>query len=464
MSSATTAPARPTVSATLLQRLAARSADLTLADLDAHGLHVVRTAFADTLGVALAGSGAVSLGLVAGTMGDGSGSSSVLGDPRRRSPLDAGLLNAMAAHVLDYDDGNLELVGHPSTILVPTVLALGEETDASGEELAVAYAAGFEVLVRLARGVNPGHYARGWHPTSTLGVFGAAAAAARLLNLDADRTTVALAIAASHAAGIKANFGTMTKALHIGQAVRHGLLAAKLAAAGFSADAHALEAAQGFLAVYNGASTDVGAAMLADPEIYEVNRGLNPIKAYPCCHSTHGSIEAARRIRAEHAPAPADIAKVEIVVDALRMPHTDRPHFDDALSGKFSLQYVVARALVDGTVRLEHFDQDAHRDPVVQRLMARTTVTAAPGDLTNSFAGQVTVTTSTGTVLSALRDPALDPPELHADPPHLWDKLADCAGRVLAPAEVQALVAALRAFPHSGNARTLARLALGNAR
>ncbi len=446
----------------LLEILAARVTQFTAGDIDEHGMHVVRTALADTVGVALAGADADSIRIVRdATMGPAAGPSLVLGGHERRSALDAGLLNAMAAHALDYDDGNLVVVGHPSTVLVPAILALGEETNASAADFAVAYAAGYEVLIRLARGVNTAHYAKGWHPTSTLGVFGVAAAAAKLLALDSEGTCAALAVAASHAAGIKANFGTMTKALHIGQAVRGGLLSAKLAAGGFTANPNALDAVQGFLAVYNGTGSYDTAAILAQPATLEINRGLNPIKAYPCCHSTHASIEAARQIRAAHAPAPAGIDRVDIVVDALRMPHTDRPRFADALAGKFSLQYVVARALVDGTVRLEHFDGDAHLDPVVRGLMARTHVSPAPGTPTNSFAGQVTVTTTTGRALSAVRDPASDPPGLHADPPQLWDKLADCASRVLTPSSVTALVAALREFPDSGDVRQLVRLAEG---
>ena len=448
----------------LLAVLAARAADLSFGDLEDHGLHVIRTALADTVGVTLAGADAESLRIVCDTvLGPTGGSSLVFGGHQRRSVLDAALLNAMAAHALDYDDGNLLIVGHPSTVLVPAVLALGEKTGASAADLAVAYAAGYEVLLRLARGVNTAHYSKGWHPTSTLGVFGVAAAAARLLDLDTERTATALALAASHAAGIKANFGTMTKALHIGQAVRNGILSAKLAAGGFTANPEALEAPQGFLAVYNGPGTFDAAAILADPETYEINRGLNPIKAYPCCHSTHGSIEAAQLIRAAHAFSPDDVDRIDIVVDALRMPHTDRPHFGDALAGKFSLQYVVARALINGTVRLEHFDGQAHRDPVVQQLMARTRVTAAAGPPTNSFAGEVTVTMTAGETWTAARDPALDPPELHADPPQLWDKLADCAARALAPRDVDALVAALRMFPESGGARQLVALVEGSA-
>jgi 2-methylcitrate dehydratase PrpD len=452
-----------THAATLLDALAARTAALTGPDVDERGVHIVRTALADTMGVTIAGAGSGSVRIVReATMEPApTGPCLVVGTRERRSALDAGLLNAMAAHALDYDDGNIVIVGHPSTVLVPAVLALGEETGASAADAMLAYAAGYEVLIRLARGVNTAHYVKGWHPTSTLGGFGAAAAAAKLLDLDAGRTATALAIAASHAAGIKANFGTMTKALHIGQSVRGGLLAAKLAAAGFTANPAALEAPQGFLEVYNGAGTYDTAAILADPQSYEINRGLNPIKGYPCCHSTHASIEAARQIRAEHMPRPDDIERIDIVVDAMRMPHTDRPHFTDALAGKFSLQYVVSRALADGTVRLEHFDGQAHLDPTTQALMRRAHVRAATGPATNSFAGDVTVTTTGGQSFRVRRDPAQDPAELSANPPQLWDKLTDCAARVLPAADVSALVEALCAFPASGDIRHLMRLTEG---
>ncbi len=366
----------------------------------------------------------------------------------------------MAAHALDYDDGNIVMVGHPSALLVPAVLALGEEVGASLEDAAVAYAAGYEVIIRVSRGVNTTHYEKGWHPTSTIGVLGVAAAGARLLGLDAERTTLALAIACSMASGIKANFGTMVKALHVGQAVRDGLLAARLAAGGFTANPSAMEAAQGFLNVYNDVGGYDGDAIVALPDgPLEVNRGFNPIKVYPCCASTHSGVRAAQDLRSAHDLVPDEVASVRVLVDAKRMPHTDRPVLQEALSGKFSAQYVVARSLIDGRVGLADFEGDAHLDPATVALMRRVAVVAAvPGGPDNSFAADVTVTTTSGETFRKVVDPGADPSLLGSDE-LLWEKFEDCAGRVLPTGAVSDLTVALHSFPGASDVRSLMRLA-----
>lgn len=445
----------------LLERLATRTAQLTYDEIDARGRTVARTAFTDTLGVALAGSASEAVRLVQNasvrSTPDGS---LILGTSVRADSLDAGLLNGMAAHALDFDDGNLTLIGHPSTVLVPAVLALGEETDATMQDAVTAYAAGYEVLIRLAAMVNPAHYVKGWHPTSTLGVVGAAAAAARLLRLDAPRTAVALGIAVSNAAGVKANFGTMTKSFHIGQAVRNGLLAARLAAAGFTSNPGALEATQGFLNVYNGAGsydTQSAEGVLEGPPL--LNTEVNPIKAYACCHSTHGAIEAARQIREQDGFNAQDVERITIIVDEKRIPHTDRPVLAEALSGKFSLQYVVSRMLLTGMVGLKDFQGDAHRDPATVSLMGRVEVVPAPArENSNSFGAVVRVTLRDGMIRTAERDPDIDGTGMEFDPPRLWTKFTDCAEQVLPPDTVGELRAVLEDFPGTGTVRGLMKL------
>lgn len=449
-------------STTILEFLGSRAAAVTADQIDDHGLDLVRTAVVDTLGVALAGSDFEGATIVrAASVGEGAvGPSLVLGTSLRLSALDAGMLNGMAAHALDYDDGNIVMVGHPSALLVPAVLALGEEVGASLEDAAVAYAAGYEVIIRVSRGVNTTHYEKGWHPTSTIGVLGVAAAGARLLGLDAERTTLALAIACSMASGIKANFGTMVKALHVGQAVRDGLLAARLAAGGFTANPSAMEAAQGFLNVYNDVGGYDGDAIVALPDgPLEVNRGFNPIKVYPCCASTHSGVRAAQDLRSAHDLVPDEVASVRVLVDAKRMPHTDRPVLQEALSGKFSAQYVVARSLIDGRVGLADFEGDAHLDPATVALMRRVAVVAAvPGGPDNSFAADVTVTTTSGETFRKVVDPGADPSLLGSDE-LLWEKFEDCAGRVLPTGAVSDLTVALHSFPGASDVRSLMRLA-----
>src|SRR5205814_1903781 len=154
---------------------------------------------------------------------------------------DAALVNGTAAHALDFDDVSNSLGGHPSAPILPAIFALGEVLDrpekpVGGRDFITAYVAGFETETRIARGVHFHHYEKGWHPTATLGVFGAAAASCHLLGLDRAKTAQALAIAASLASGIKANFGTMTKPLHVGHTARNGLFAALLARDGFTAN------------------------------------------------------------------------------------------------------------------------------------------------------------------------------------------------------------------------------------
>ena len=206
----------------------------------------------DTVGVTLAGASEPAARIVQQIItplnGDDPHACRVLGTQTRASAADAALANGTAAHALDYDDMCFVSLAHPSAPLVAAALAAGELAHASGRALLDAYIVGFEIEGRLGRVMNPRHYQRGWHCTSTLGTIGAAAAASRLLGLDAAAAGHALAIAASEASGLKENFGTMVKPLHAGLAARNGVLAALLAKHGMTASAQALDGPQGFLA------------------------------------------------------------------------------------------------------------------------------------------------------------------------------------------------------------------------
>ena len=183
-------------------------------------VRAARGAILDTLGVMLAGSAEVTAARVRALIAHRRGveEATIAGTDLRGSVEDAALANGTAAHALDYDDVQQSLSGHPSVPILPAALALAERQHASGAALLVAFVVGVEVEAKLGRALNPAHYETGWHATSTLGVFGAAAAAAKLLGLSAERTAHALAIAASMASGIKANFGTDGKPWHAGHA------------------------------------------------------------------------------------------------------------------------------------------------------------------------------------------------------------------------------------------------------
>lgn len=300
----------------------------------------------------------------------------------RTQPAWAAMANATAAHAQDFDDHSPAVIGgHVSAVVVPVVLALGEHLGASGEDVLKAFAAGFEIVAALARGVNPWHYAAGFHPTSTLGTFGAAAAASYLLNLDADQGTHALATAASMASGIKANFGTMVKPFHCGWAAFAGIQAAMLAQRGLRGNPMAYEHRQGFGQVYGGWSHGAqGADVEVDPGnpwFLEVS-GMPLRKPWPCCGSIHTSIEAALRLREQHGLTAKDIEAVKVGVHPRRLPHTNRPSPTSAAEARFSNQFCVASALVHGSLTNQHFSERGLRDTDVQRVMERVQVIEDP--------------------------------------------------------------------------------------
>ena len=449
--------------APVLDRLAHRVATFGEGEVTACGRSLVHAAMADTLGVGLAGAATDPVRILAVALGaKAPGDSLLLGTSDRVNALDAGMLNGVAAHALDFDDGNSLMAGHPSTMLVPAVLALGEELGCAASKVLAGYVAGYEVIVRLSRGINMYHYEKGWHPTSTIGIFGVAAAGARMLGLDPSRTATALGIACSMASGVKANFGTMVKSLHIGHGIRDGLLCAKLAAGGFTANARALEAPQGFLSNFNGIGNFDIAAMLDDvDDALEVNRETNKIKLFACCASTHASVDAALVIRAAHGIQAEKIDRVLLLLHPRRIPHTDRPQLQEALSGKFSQQYLVARAFVDGDVWLRHFEGEAHRDPKTLALMRRVQVRPAPdGVLPHAFAARIEVRLDDGTLLEGLggRRNAGVTGEEQLNAPEFWSKFEDCARQALPAAKVRALMDALRRFDEFADIRDFTSL------
>lgn len=441
--------------------LGVRSAALTWADLPPSALHWAKVGIIDTLGVTLAGSREPAARLCAKSLDLGDGPSLLLGSSRRTGALDAALVNGTASHALDFDDCNNTMGGHPSAPVLSALLPLTDEKAATGADFVLAYVAGFEVETKIALAVNFHHYQKGWHPTATLGVFGAAAACARLMKLDAEQTACALALAASFAAGIKANFGTMTKPLHVGNSARSGLLAARLAAQGFTANtASVFEHEQGFLDVFNGPGTyDTARALDAWAAPLDIVAPGIAIKQYPCCGSTHPAIDAMLSLVREHGLSPDKVQRVQAWIHERRLQHTHRPQPASALDAKFSLQYVLARALLDCHVSLAHFEGQAHTDPRVQALLPRIKVAAyddsqfAPS---NHFGGAVRVTLKDGSVLQASVEQALGRTSAQPLPQHLLQaKFALCAASVLQAGAIEAVAATVERIEDISNMRQL---------
>lgn len=433
----------------MLDEVAERLRQITFESLPRDAVETATQAILDTVGVTLAGTNEPASKAVSAVLGGAQGGNATLfGRTATSTPLDAALINGTASHALDFDDCSNTLGGHPSAPIIPALWALAEQVGASGKAFIAAYVAGFEVECRIGRAVNFHHYEKGWHPTATLGTFGAAAACSHMLDLDTRKTATALALAASMSSGLKANFGTMAKPYHVGHCSRNGLLAALLAREGMSANSEALTHPQGFFEVFNGAGNYAPERVLqdfADPfDIVEVGVAF---KRHPCCASTHPAIDALLALQTEHGFAEADVASILSHTHPRRLKHTNRPDPQSGLDGKFSVQYVLARALVHGLVSLEHFAESAIFDPSIRDVMAR--ITAAPHpdarmDTTEHFFAEVTVTLRDGRTLSKWVDRPVGRDRDHPLPDGaLVAKFQDCAARAVDHTQVAQLVLAL---------------------
>jgi 2-methylcitrate dehydratase PrpD len=438
-------------SMSIASSLAERIAGVSYDTLPPEAVHWAKVAILDTVGCTLAGSTEPCAHIVerVTTGGASGGACLIFGTGRRTAPLDAALINGTASHALDYDDVSNTLGGHPSAPILPALFALAETHAVDGRTFIAAFVAGFETETRIARGVNFHHYEKGWHPTATLGVFGATAACCHLLRLPADRTAVALGLAASFASGIKANFGTMTKPLHVGHASRNGLLAALLAADGFTANPGGFEHKQGFLLVFNGAGNFDADAMLRDwGTPWDIVQPGVGIKQYPCCGSTHPAVDAMLMLVREHDLTPGQVERVDSWTHPRRLAHTNRPDPNSELDAKFSVQYCLARALTDRAVKLEHFIGDSFRDAAIRALLPR--IHAAPHpemsmDSREHFGAEVRVTLKDGRVLAQKVRQAVGRGSDDPLPTALLEaKFLDCASHVLAASAARELLGVLR--------------------
>jgi 2-methylcitrate dehydratase PrpD len=226
----------------------------------------------------------------------------------------------------------------------------------------------------MARIVNFHHYEKGWHPTATLGTFGVAAAAGRLLGLTAAQNANALGLATSFASGIKQNFATMAKPIQVGHAAQKGLMAALLAAEGATASLQVFEGKQGFFAVYDGLENVAAGPIEGLGESWELVESGLMFKKYACCGSTHPVIDAAIELAIRDDIKPEDVETIRVAINPRRIPHVNRPVVADALAAKFSLQYTAAAALADRALGLRHFSEAAVGRVDLQRLLARVEV------------------------------------------------------------------------------------------
>ncbi len=452
---------------TLALELAKRINSLTFKELPPEAIHWAKVGILDTVGVTLAGSREECTRIVGGIAARGaSGPSLIFGSNLRTAPLEAALVNGTASHALDFDDMNNTLGGHPSAPILPALFALADEIGASGRDFLAAYVAGFETESKIAMGVHFYHYTKGWHPTATLGVFGATAACAKLLKLSDDKTATALSIAASLAAGIKANFGTMVKPLHIGHCTRNGMFAALLAHDGFTAGDRVFEHKQGFFNVFNGEGNyDAGKILPAWAQPLDIVKPGIAIKQYPCCGSTHSALDAMLKLARDHKPAADDIERVDVWTHPRRLEHTNRPEPKSDLDAKFSVQYCMTRALLDRRISIEHFEGRAYEDPAVRKLLPRVhaapyTTAQFPAD--NHFGAEVKIALRGGRVLSAKVDQPLGRTSDNPLPAGLLkEKFEDCAARALPRERVASVYSEIQRLENLKDVRELTTIIAG---
>jgi 2-methylcitrate dehydratase PrpD len=317
--------------------------------------------------------------------------------------------------------------------VLAAALAAGEVALADGRAVLHAFLLGFEVETTLAEVINPAHYAHGWHATCTLGTLGAAAAAARLLALDATRTRHALAVAASQSSGLKENFGTMTKPFHAGHAARSGVLSALMARDGWTASEHALEGPQGFFAVLGAGKRALEPLGTLGAPWKILTTGV-AVKPYPSCACTHSIIDGALELRRLEGIRPEQVEEVTVGVAAgvPRILIHSRPR--TGLEAKFSAEFSAAAALTDGRVGIATFEDERAQDPAIRRLMERVTVVVdpqIPTDLERHMWTRLTVRLKDGRTASVGPRPVPGHPANPLTREALRDKFRECAGLVL---------------------------------
>ena len=347
-------------------------ARLSFADLPREAVEVARLGFIDTIATMIAGARDEAPQLLRRALQPPPGPATLYFTGETAPTPEAAWINGTAAHALDYDD--VAVRGHPSTVLVPAILAEGETLGADGTAMIAAYVAGYEAWAELA-GRDPGHHHRkGWHPTGIFGAVAAAAACAKLRRLDAASSARALALAASQAGGLMANFGTMTKPFHAGRAAHAGVVSARLAELGFTAAEDALEHPQGFLsAVSPEGLCDRDRAARLGTEWHIVRNRLS-IKKYPACYGAHRALDGILDLLDKRPLKPDEIARITASISKTRALILRNHRPQTGLEGKFSMEFAMAAAVIARRATLAEFTDGFVRRPDVQELMRRVAI------------------------------------------------------------------------------------------
>ena len=379
---------------TLARELARYAATANHADIPAAAQHEAIRSILNWLGCAVGGSRhpAVEKALAALLPFAAGNQCTIIGRRERTDALHAALINGLSAHVLDFDDTHLRTLLHPSVPVASALLALGERQPTNGRDFLLAFIIGVEIECRIANAIWFAHNSH-WYITGTAGVFGAAAASARVLGLDENQTTHALGIACAQAAGTREMAGTMTKAFIHGRAAQNGLLATLLAQQGFTAAETSLEGPHGFANVL-APERDFAAITAGLGTTYEILQ--NSYKPFACGVVAHPVIDACMQLRSEHQLRPADIKSVALRVNPRALALTGIQSPPNGLKSKWSIYHSAAVALVDGAAGEHQYSDEKVNAPEVRTL--RECVAAVADAQLPEIAAEVTVTLKNGTV------------------------------------------------------------------
>ena len=445
------------------EHIARFATQMEFADIPSAAVETAKIGLQDCLGVALAGS-ADEAGSIAAGLARAEGAreeSSVIGHGFRTSAQQAAFANGVAAHALDYDH-SFWSGGQPTAPVIPAAMAMAEAVGADGRGLLTAYAIGFEVTAKISRSLYT-TVQHAWHAPGNMGLLGATAACARLAGLSTDQVRYALGMAVSMAGGVEANFGTMTKPLHVGQAARNAVVAAKLAGAGFTANPEAIESHVGYYDAYYRVAAEDDSPLDELGTRWDLAESGLRIKPYPCGGLAHTAIDAALALRASEFADGAGLDTIEAVDVEVTDRTFERIVFGvprTELEAKFSMPYLIARALVDGRVGLDAFTDEAIGDAgvlavarkVTMRLGAglKSTTSGRPSVVSARLRDGRTLTQRVGVPKGGEASP-MTPEELRA-------KFDECAARVLSPAAADGVVRAIHGLDGGADVGALTAL------
>lgn len=442
-----------TAAQNVTRTLVTQAQNLRFKSLPADVQKVARQCVIDWFAVTVAGAGdALPKRLIEHALAEGGKPIATLVAQRHKvAPLQAALINGTTSHMLDYDDVNLSMNGHPSAVLMPAVLAAAEARGASGIELLSAFVAGYEAAARVGLLVAPGHYARGYHATATIGAVAAAVACAKLNGLDDDAMANAIGIAVTQAAGLKSMFGTECKPFHAGLAAQNGLRAAQLAALGMESRMDALECRQGFASVF---SPDFHPeAVTGEPERHYVLENL--FKYHASCYGTHSALECVEKLKREYRFKADHVKRALVRVEKTNDAVCNIQQPATGLEAKFSVRFVTALGLADAdTSDLAIYNEKTAATPALVSLRDRITVEIVEGRPVMQT--DLIVELSDGRTVSSTADAGIPSTDYDTQGARVVEKFNRLVPPVLGAAKARSLLEGLESLESGGVAGVMA--------